>query len=867
MGSPDRDGESRSTLDLDDASSPEESADRPLARGDRIGRYLILGPLGQGAMGVVYSAHDPELDRKVAIKLVSAEAGAPDLKQRQARLVREAQAMARLSHPNVVAVFDVGTFGDRVFLAMELVEGVTLEEWLRREPRSWREIVGAFRGAGLGLAAAHQAGLVHRDFKPQNVLVNKDGRVEVGDFGLAREGAVEAAVGALEASPSPATRLTQADALVGTPAYMAPEQFEAVAVDARTDQFGFCVALYEALYGKLPFLASSFAERRQAMSEGRVEPPPKGTHVPAWIHAVLMKGLSPKPGDRYSSMDALLTDLDRDPARARRRWAGAALLVLTVAGSIIFLQQAAQRRARGCLELDRKLMGVWDDARRAKLRAAFHATGASYADAVADGVVQTLDRYGETWVEGETATCRERGDRADANAVVRSLCLDRQLDELRALTDLFVRADLSMVQKAPGAAQSLLTLDSCVRDRGHAAMVPLSSDPAKRARIESLQKELVRVKALFETGGYDEAAKRLGAVTDEARKLTYDPLTAEALLLLGRVRLARGEYLEADRGLREALALAETGQDDRTRVVALMNLVNVIGYQQTRFAEGLLLADLAAPVVERIGSDPELQGRLLNMRGVMLRSLGRESEGNADQVRALALLTQALGENNIFVLGMRDNLAIQLADEHRDAEAMAILRDSLTRLERQLGADNPMLINSLENLGSILRLQGEHAEAEAVQLRALKIYEQTSGPDAAGVADVVVELAHNERESGRFDEALRNYRRALSLREKGIGPDNFWTAEVLGGIGDTYLAMKQPALALPPLERAVAIRAARAGMAKELAVARFSLAQALAHGDRKRALALARDARSTFAADKNAAKELGLVDAWLAERR
>ncbi|MFY0580423.1 serine/threonine-protein kinase [Cystobacter fuscus] len=271
------------------AHTPEANAPATLGRGTALDRYVVLEPLGQGGMGMVYAAYDSVLDRKVALKLLPPGDvdGDTEMTSGRARLLREAQAMARLSHPNVVAVYDVHQHGLQVFMAMELVEGQTLLQWQRQQKRGWKEILAAFLSAGRGLAAAHAAGLVHRDFKPTNVLVGKDGRVRVTDFGLARTHNAPPEEPS-EPEPSPGTRdtspvkahsmleleLTQRGAVLGTPAYMAPEQFRGAAADARSDQFSFAVSLWEALYGERPFEGTTTGERRQNVLDGRIRTPP-----------------------------------------------------------------------------------------------------------------------------------------------------------------------------------------------------------------------------------------------------------------------------------------------------------------------------------------------------------------------------------------------------------------------------------------------------------------------------------------------------------------------------------------------------------------------------------------------------------------
>jgi hypothetical protein len=266
-------------------------------------------------MGVVLEAHDPELDRKVAIKLLRPELGTgPEGLERSARLQREAQAMARLSHPNVVAVYEVGRIEDQVFIAMELVLGSTLRAWMRA-PRPWRAVVAMFVAAGRGLAAAHAAGMVHRDFKPDNVLVGHDGRARVTDFGLVTG---ERRQVDTPASSLMSMSLTGEGETLGTPTYMSPEHWDGERIDARSDQFSFCVSLWEAVYGRRPFVGEGVAGVRAAVREGRVAPPPDGASVPRWLERALRRGLARAPADRWPSMTALLDALEARLALRRR---------------------------------------------------------------------------------------------------------------------------------------------------------------------------------------------------------------------------------------------------------------------------------------------------------------------------------------------------------------------------------------------------------------------------------------------------------------------------------------------------------------------------------------------------------------------
>ncbi len=311
-----------------EASWGEPGAElRELPAGTRVGRYVVEARIGRGAMGTVYAARDPDLDRKVAVKVLHAVELTDAARQKmRARLLREAQAMARLSHPDVIAVYDVGAFGDQLFVAMEYVDGTTLRHWRAARHRRYEEILAVYEQAGSGLAAAHEAGLVHRDFKPDNVLVGRDGRVRVTDFGLARSASRSDAAApggddptSLSQERSTALTLTRTGALLGTPAYMSPEQLRGGLADARSDVFSYCVAFYEALYGERPFGGSTLRQLQSAIDGGHLRPAPIMTRVPVWLRGVLTRGLSAAPERRYATMRVLLTALREAHATATRR--------------------------------------------------------------------------------------------------------------------------------------------------------------------------------------------------------------------------------------------------------------------------------------------------------------------------------------------------------------------------------------------------------------------------------------------------------------------------------------------------------------------------------------------------------------------
>jgi len=448
-----------------------------LSRGATLGRYVVLDLLGTGGMGVVYAAFDPELYRKLAIKFLRPEAAsALSGDDAKARLLREAQAMACLSHANVIAVHDVGTIGGEVFIAMEYVDGCTLKEWLKAERREWPEIVAMFSQAGRGLSAAHSAGIVHRDFKPDNVLVGKDGGARVLDFGLARgtlmaEGEQAVQLGAHgqntnSITPKPlADDVTKTGILIGTPAYMAPEQIGGGQVDARTDQFSFCAALYQALYGELPFRGDTLPQRLAAIREGRLRTTKASTKVPGWLRDVVLKGLHSEPGARHPSMDVLLHELQQNPGKLWRRVTAVAAVVLLVA-VIPFVSYSVvlHRESLVCQGAAEKLAGIWDSPREEAIHRAFLSTTQPRAADAFISAKSALDRQAHSWVAMHNEACqatRLRGEQSEALLDLRMGCLHSRLEEMRALTDLFAQADARVVEKSVEAANALTPLSGC----------------------------------------------------------------------------------------------------------------------------------------------------------------------------------------------------------------------------------------------------------------------------------------------------------------------------------------------------------------------------------------------------------------------
>ena len=495
------------------------------AEPEQLGRYTVESTLGSGGMGTVYAAHDPQLDRKVALKVLnwtSAEEGG-------GRLLREAKALARLSHPNVVQVHDAGKIGDQVFLTMELVEGTDLRRWFR-ESRSWTEVTDTMLAAGEGLAAAHEAGLVHRDFKPENVLVRRDGLVKVADFGLVRDGSATDPARPSEedlAAAQTSDVLTRTGSILGTPAYMSPEQHLGLPTDARTDQFSFCIALYEGLYGKRPFVGESLGELIGTVGRGQVEFP-KRPRVPAEIVRVLERGLQPDVEARYPDMRALLEDLRRArrPKRTATKLAAATLVGVAAVAVYLGPGQTTPSPTSTC-DPATKADGVWNDEVRLGLKNRFADLAPELADNATHTAHATLDDYFRRWVEAYETTCA--GDETqEAQRLARRLCLQSRLDEASGVVEVLREADADMVANVAQITAALGSVEACLESSTvvHVA----ASDPA-------FSRDLVRVRALWNTRQAEAALELATDLAARAQRVGDRAIEADARFLIGMLAI------------------------------------------------------------------------------------------------------------------------------------------------------------------------------------------------------------------------------------------------------------------------------------------------------------------------------------------
>ncbi len=840
-----------------------------------IGRFRVLDRLGSGGMGVVYSAYDPELDRKVAIKLLRPdvrqgmeardaeirllgdESQARLVRDAQARLLREAQAMARLSDPNVIVVHEVGSVDDGVFVAMEFIDGVTLGTFIEDRSRPWAEVLDVFIKAGSGLAAAHRADLVHRDFKPENVLLGGEGQVRVLDFGLARSMAGD------EARPtiSPpslrerpeldtlGTPLTRTGAVMGTPAYMSPEQYLGHAADARSDQFSFCVALYEGLYGVRPFEGNTLAILSDNVIGGHIRTTPSDAKVPKRMLTVLRRGLSPKPADRYPSMEALLAELRRDPAR-KWRWGGVVLGVGVMTSVVTWAATGGDDAAEACVGLERQLEGVWDDAARAEVTGAIEGTGLDYAPRVAATTVQLLDDYTSRWVSMAADACGAAlvaQDDDESEHLRRQLCLDQRLAEVDALVDALREPDSGMAEAAVKATASLTTeLSSCADPRRLAAY-DITDDPAVRKRQAQAHAKLARAKSQGVLGHYEQAVTLATEVIEEARATEAETLEALGLLARGTYRERTDDPKQSEADLRAAISLAERNGDPGTRAQALIVLIYVIAQDRTRYVEARLLGDQARAVLEYIDADPLLLADLDSSLGVAAHNEGDFDAALKMHRRSHQRRVDVLGEDHPDIGRTLLNIGVSMKSSREHlAQAEEYFRRALESLEPSLGPRHPLVGTALTNLGNCVARQGRLEEAMPLQRRALEIFEAAFGPEHLATTQAMFNLGRIMLKTDRPQEAAVLFRRGLEARERELAPDDVRLKGWVTHLGRTELELKNLEKARPLLERAVRLREADGESPQTKAFDQLRLAKTLVEVEPERARSLAEQARRIF---------------------
>jgi eukaryotic-like serine/threonine-protein kinase len=762
------------------------------ARGAQVGRYVLLDRVGRGGMGYVFAAYDPELDRKVAIKLLRPRnVDALTAFDLQTRLLREAQAMARLSDPHVVPVFDVGTFEAGVFLAMEFVEGTTLSAWMRSGKHTWREVVDKFRDAGSGLAAAHRAGLIHRDFKPSNVLVGADGRARVSDFGLARPQDLAAApeglfpaIGAsvslgesqTRSGPVLSTPLTQVGAIMGTPGYMAPEQYQGAPVSALTDQFSFCASLYEALYGQMPFSGSSVIEISEHAGRGEINPPPKDADIPVWLWRIVERGLQPDAAMRFPSMEALLAELSKDPTRVRRRLltvSSAAVLVIAFAvGAYAYLLRAS----RVCSGAPQKLARVWDSDVSDGVHRALSGTNLPYAAATWTSVQGRLDAYASTWSNTYVDACeatRRRGEQSEQMLDLRMQCLDQSLRELSALTALLEKPDAKITENAAAAAAALPDLRRCSDAAALREPVPAPRDPGVAAQIATVEAELADADSLWKAGKYKESLRLAEVVVPKADAIGYPPLTARSY----KSRADAEHYLKnacdakVVDGYERAFGASEAAHLDDVAADSLLELAGCASYDHGRFEEARVLAELARAKLSRI-PNPVAVEVSWHVRIAQVA----QGEGKVDEAIDHLKKALTLGERLDKPLKTAETLSLlgwAYVDKGDLDDSRQALEKALSLREKEVGPDHPVVLTSLNALARQAQAAGNFEDSLAYLRRGIALSARVYGAVSQRHCIMVNNLANTLLNMGdRADEAVVEARKAFEECSKALGSDN-----------------------------------------------------------------------------------------------
>ena len=811
-----------------------EESDSPkvvdLAAGERIHRFHILELIGKGGMGAVYKAYDPELDRRIAIKILAVSnqhdetASLP-----HARIKREAKALARLNHTNVVSIYDVGTYNESVYIAMEYVEGKTLRAWLADTNPRPKEIIDVFVAAGRGLQAAHAQGIVHRDFKPENLIVAGDGRVKILDFGLATAAGFDeiefgdtSSGSDSELSSSDqhlATPLTEHGTLLGTVVYMAPEHFLKQDLDEKTDQFSFCVTLFEALYGQRPFAGKTTNKLERNVRLGRITIP-KQASVPDWIQRILLRGLSVSKEDRYPAIADLLSELQDDPEirRMQRKKKFVVLGAILFAAALPFgLWTWFFNRDQLCQGAQNKLVGVWDATVQKNIQEAFRSTNLPYAFDTFRRVEEHLNRYTQDWVTMHTQSCqatRIRGEQSETMLDLSMICLSKRLDELKALNEVLSEADSKTVEKAIPAIEDLAAISTC-------ANVEMLSDlhyrikpptPGKqKQQVDQLRSQLNKTKVYLHTGRYKQGDLLAQQVLTQAQTTAYPPLATETLYWSGMLKLKLGQHESAQQQFDQAFSQALALGYDEFVALAGTQLMYVVGYHLTRFEEGERIGRYAQAVLQKLRDHNELLANLYGNMGVVLWAKGDWQLAKDKLHRALELLNNTHDANPMTFSKVLTNLGIVYYDQGAFDKSAEFFTQAMQIDKRVLGSQHPYVAISLNNLGDAYGSKGNYAKAIEHHSQAFSIWSKAFGPDHLEVAYSHTNLGATLVLQGDLKKAKHHYQRALAIRSKGLGPDHPSTAICLSGLANVSSSLGDYASARKYHSQALRIQRKRPG--------------------------------------------------------
>jgi len=782
----------------------------------QIGRYVYRRLVGAGGMGVVVAAHDPDLDREVAIKIVATGDGD------EARPIREAQAMARLSHPNVVQVYEVLRVGERTAIVMELVEGEELGSWQKRERRTWREIVDAYVGASRGLAAAHRAGIVHRDFKPSNALVDRDGVVRVTDFGLARS-----------AAPGTQSR-DDATGGIGTPAYMAPEQHRREALDARTDQWSLACALYEALYGRRPFASAEQSDLAGAVARGKIDDEPADTPVPRRVRAAIRRALSLAPDDRFATVDAFAAAISPTPRRVPYV-IGAAVLVLAAAVSISMLSTQNTGPAP-CEGLDGPIRAVWTDPVRANLRARLLAKDVGVPVATVDAALRALDEHAANWTATRTQACMDsqQGVRSAETLDTRMRCLDRRVSEVSGLLDGLATGDLATLRATSDAVAQLRSVVECAE-----AKDATERPAALRAELDAGEDAVARAGALMSLGQYERVLPLVDRATTAGELASDHSLTARALVLRGQCEDRLGRYPAAHATFHRAAKLAAQAQDHAVVADALAWAFLVEGDRLGRRADALRSRPYVELAVEAAGQPDAVRADWLHFLAILLYDDPTHVDEAANLEReSLAIRQRTLPPTHVYIYDSIETLAnIEAARRNYD-ESIRLLKQVLEARVASRGPGDVMVSAAYNNLGVVEIRRNDNLAAIEFLTRSVAIGDAAGQPNTAAIYN----LALAQFELHRWRAAAQMFAVSLEVSERITGKDSRDAAEASMYVGVSLIAGGEVERGRPMLLSGVE-RARKSGALILPSALAHAARLALHDGDHKGARALLDEAK------------------------
>lgn len=866
--------------------SPRDGSDAPasrttegLAPGTRVGRYEIVELVGSGGAGKVYRARDPQLERFVALKLLHAPPlDEPVSAKTQALLLQEARTVARLSHPNVVAAFDVGVHDGALFVAMEFIDRVSMRDWLA-EPRTPSEILRVLVAAGRGLAAAHDADVCHRDFKPANVMIASDGRVLVVDFGLARtfhfpvqpQGeAVERRSGAASAVATPVRAggdterlaLSTASALAGTPGFMAPELLRGHEADARSDQYSYAVTAFLALTGVMPYPASALASSSAHLGERRA---PWHPGVRRRIRRVIERGLAPDPDQRYPSLAMMVSALERAAAPRMSRGGAIALGAAAAALAVVVTQRPAATR---CNFDASSLAGVWDAERRSAVERAFQATGRSSQADTFQRISGRLDVFRDEWVRQRREACeasRQRADPSERMLALRTACLDGALAGAKMLVDALSAVNATDIDRVAGAAPP--PLRSCL-DTTELSEAGEPPSPELEGAIAEVDRQIAGVTALIKSGFRDASIEAGRLVMEAARATGHAPTIARAAAVAARANLTSSgtseQLVTGETLLREGMRLAaDSGQDlllARMSTYLLYHLACI----QTRIEESAAMLPVVEALVSRVGSPTEPHVELLMGRGRIELEHRRFSEALATLEEAVRLAPSADDYVVVYSFTADHDISQIRMELGQFPAAVQAAQHGLDGTRDYYGPGHPRVLFALGDLAVAqakagLRDAMVQSIAEARRLATTLPANEPRVKNVARAEGVAWEYL------GECDRALPPLNEALQLFTAAYGPSHPLTAGVLAHVGTCLAATGHLSEAIAAREEVLSCYRTKSVAPILLAESAFALAKLLWADtkQRARALALIEEANS-LASKAGVQKLLDDTASWLA---